>query len=136
MNTYGTWTPLHATALDLTVSAQVGDLLEYTINGSMDNGGSSESFDVVNVTSSIFWASGTTTALTYGHMGWRCQTSVEASIQGAVTYTVVAGDISAGLVKCRLHYRSDSSNARTVYGGGTAGTMLYVSLRNLGPVLP
>ena len=124
-----------ATALDLTVAASAGDILEYTISGLVNNAAVAVSFDVMNVTGATYWSNGTTTGLTFGQIGWRQLASVEGGVSGSAKNIVAAGDVSGGLVKCRLTYRTDSAVNRILHGGTTGGTSLYVALHNHGPKL-
>ena len=127
------YTDIHASALDLTLPASAGDVIEYTMNGGAGNQAVNLSLDVFITANSTYFSSNTTTPLTFGRMGWRCATGVESQISGGASHVVVAGDISGGNITMRPRYRTDTATNRTLYGGGTAGTSLYLSARNFGP---
>lgn len=124
------------TALDLTLAAQVGDVIEYAIGGSCTAvSGSNANFDVATIVSAAivnYFGLGMTGK---AWPGWHVTgIAADLPVTGAAWRTLVAGDLSSGNVTLRLRG----------YGGGTGSHILLASTtspltvfaRNLGPVSP
>lgn len=131
------WTNVN-TGLDMAIEAQVGDVLEYSINGLVDTGAGSAGLDVATIVSAApvnsFANAGavTTAPPPYGVQGWPILASTSHEVSGSAFYTVVSGDISSGTVTVRLRYQAAGS--KTLYA--STNNPLQVAVKNLGPVDP
>ena len=127
------------TALDLTLNASAGDVIEYCVSGIVGTAAVVNGFDVVTVVSGspvnsfgLDAAAPTTYAALNSASAWYCQTGVEVTISGSIFRTLAAGDISAGTVTLRLRYVSSAAVNRTLFA--VAPAALEVWARNHGPV--
>jgi len=123
------------TTLDLTLAAQIGDVIEYAVLGLFGAENNSANLDGYSVVSGAVvnpWAaSGTGTAYT----GWYKPVTASAwPFGGSVMKALVAGDLSAGTVTLRLRGRRDGSTNVSVFG--TTDIPLNVWAKNLGPQDP
>lgn len=137
LSTNTNWTNVQ-TGLDMTIEAQVGDVLEYHIGALYDAGAGSAGLDVATVVSGSpvnSFANGgavTTAPPPYGIQGWNVVASAGGHITGSAFYTVVNGDLSSGLVTVRLRYQA--SGTKLIYA--STNNPLQVAIKNLGPVDP
>lgn len=128
------------TALDMTIEAQVGDVLMYTPSALTGAQTVDTYFDVVTLVSSAplnsFAKAGAVEASpgTMGWQAWFCLPTALMTLSGPAWYTVVAGDIVSGQVTTRLRYATFSATNRTLYRN--ANNPLAVMLHNLGPADP
>jgi len=125
------------TALDMTIPAQVGDTLRYAISSRFNaSTGSDATVDVGTLVSAAivnYFGGGMTVGA--GWQGWYCaNTTTSQPLTGPAWYTVVAGDLSSGLVTVRLRAIGGGSGAVTI--NATATSFLAVMVENLGPVSP
>jgi hypothetical protein len=140
LNANAAWAdlPTIGTTWDITLAAQVGDVIEAGLSGVIDSAVTISYFDVVTIVAGVAtnsFGSGTTPAnANKGVMGWYCATTVLNNLTGSVLYTLASGDLSAGLVTVRL--RSQNSNATTRNLHGTVDFPLAFWAKNLGPMDP
>lgn len=104
-----TWANLD-TAMDLVVSAAIGDLIEITLNGFYENQNSLAVMDCMTLVSAVgvsWFGSGEPTTGTGDGIGsWISpQAAAYTGIGASAHHVVVSGDISAGTVTLRLRYR-------------------------------
>lgn len=124
------------TALDITLPAETGDVLEVVLSAlSITAAGSGLGYNVCSVVSGSAvnnYASGS-----IGHSAWWCPANSTNGSKsgGSLFYTLVAGDLSAGTVTTRLRYIDDvASGTHSVFASSTLALMLGV--KNLGPKDP
>lgn len=135
-----TWAdiPTIGTALDFTLNASTGDVIEYGVNFIVSSSAVSTGWDVFTIVGSTATntfstgAAATTWATQQGCGGWFCGTSVEEKVTGSAFYTLQSGDISSGTVKLRLRYSNSSATTRLLYASTQNPFMVFA--RNLGPV--
>jgi hypothetical protein len=133
-------TAVHASALDITLGAQVGDVLEYSFAGRLTSVAQAVGFQAYTVVSGTMTNPfGTplsaTLATAIGHPGWYNNNVAQLlAISGSVFYAVHAGDIVNGAVTARLYYAKTSVTARSLEA--TTDSQIQVSMKNLGPVDP
>lgn len=128
-----------ATTADITLLAQVGDVLEVIPAFLVSNATASTAmqFDAQTRVS----AAGVNTVsggLADGVPAWRLQPQVSAQITAVVgswPYTIVSGDLSSGTVTLRMRYRANNTNVTTVSADATNRKFLWW-VKNLGPVSP
>lgn len=128
--------PTIGTTWDITLQAQVGDVLEAGITGVWDNQAVVGALDAATVVSAAALNNFSTSSATgSGVESWRGDAS-EAydAIGGSYFYTVVAGDLSAGTVTVRPRYRTATAANKTLYA--TSDNPLRWWVRNLGPQDP
>lgn len=132
-----TWADVD-TGLDLVLTAQIGDVIEYGIHGRMSDATPEVYMDVATVVSAAvasYFSSGTITPATLGTPGWLCSASTTVLLTGSVlSFPLAAGDISGGLVTLRLRYYESSAVARAIFA--SAAQPLHIFAKNLGPVDP
>jgi hypothetical protein len=135
-----TWTDLGAatngpgaTALDIDLEAQDGDVIEYGFSGLASSEAVAAKLDVQLVDSGNYISSLTTVPTTNGVTGWYCPASALTPITGSLMYTVTALDIASGKVKLRPMYLT--TGVRTLFTNGTDGA-LVLTAKNLGPADP
>lgn len=121
------------TALDITIGAQVGDMLEVGLSAfAVTVAGSGLGFNACSVVSAAPVNNYATGSL--GHAAWWMPANNPAGLSrgGSLFYTVVAGDLSSGNVTSRLRYIDDiASGTHTIYAGSVLALMF--SVKNLGP---
>lgn len=128
-----------AAGFDMTIEAQIGDVLEYTPNFLAGNEAVITTWDIATIVSAAvvnWFSSGTSTHPTSnGLIGWYASGSGQYfNITGPAWYTVQAGDIDAnGRVTVRPYVLS--TGVRTIYTDGSSGFLL-LSVKNLGPADP
>lgn len=122
-----------STTLDVTVAARAGDLVAFSPQFSCGNTANQFAFDVFNVTSSYYWASGTVTPVTNGQAGWLAAASAQRGIAGQAFYRVQSLDIVSGLLTMRLRVNPSTTTSRTI--SATATTPAKVSAVNYGQLL-
>lgn len=108
------------TSLDLTLTAQAGDLLIVGVSGQWSSGGQLAWLDVVTrvsgsaVNSIADNGSAPANGAGFGVDAWFGLNSVTSPCSGSVMYTLVSGDISSGTVTLRLRGRLNAaSSAKT-----------------------
>lgn len=132
-----TWTdlPTITTSWDASLQAQVGDTLEASISGVIDAAAVISYFDVQTIVASTptnsFGSQTTVANANKGVVGWYCAINVLNNLSGSAMYAVVAGDISGGLVTCRLRQQQASTTTRNLHA--TVDYPLQFSVKNLGP---
>lgn len=126
------------TALDITLNATIGDVLEITPAFMVANNNTATDdlfmLDVATIVSAavVNWVSGA--GSTTGVPAWNRNvrtTGARAGVSGAIPYTVVAGDISGGTVKLSL-YAFVNAGSYNVYARVVAPFVWMV--KNIGPV--
>lgn len=126
------------TGLDITLEAQVGDVIEYSINGYWGSEAVVGLLDVVTVVSAApvnaFGQGGAESNTNDGAVGWVGVSGVNSPVTGPVFYTVQAADVSGGTVTLRLRGRTVSGGTKLLQA--TAGDPLMVAAKNLGPMDP
>ena len=127
------------TGADLTIEAQVGDVIEVGINCIAGNEAVDAWMDVGFLVSAAINSSvgsgEITTTTGDGILGWLIGNGVQDKPGPPAHKTLVAGDIDAnGRVTARLRYRTASATAKTIYAG-TANPFLFYA-KNLGPADP
>lgn len=144
--TAGTWTiptswgTIIATTYDITLPAQVGDVLQVSLNGWHQLNTMNRYLDVASVVSgtltNYYGQGGSTPTGTYlGVGGWRGlnNSSVYNGIAGSIMYTVVAGDLVNGFVTSRIVGKADSG---TPVIDVSANQPLFFSVENIGSQKP
>ena len=130
--------PTIGTTWDTALAAQTGDVLEANLSGIIDSAAVIAYFDVVTIVSAAAVNSfGSQTAVANankGVMAWYSAISVLNNLSGPAFYTLVAGDLSGGLVTCRLRYQTLTATNRNLHA--TVDYPLQFTVRNLGPVDP
>lgn len=127
------------TALDLTLAAQVGDMIEVEANGLWGNEASTAHYmDVVTVVSATpvnsFGTQGAVSTTSHGIQAWQAITANYSMIAGGGIYPIVAGDLSSGYVTLRLRRRGETASTKTLYAVADQPFQWWV--KNLGPVDP
>jgi len=124
------------TGLDLVLNAAVGDIIEVEPSGRLaaGAGGTDTYFDVATIVggSPVNWFGTAGGATDEGVEGWRCNSTVDSRVVGAVARTLVSGDISSGTVTLRLRYRQDSAGNR-LFVAGTSNPFAWHA-KNIGAV--
>lgn len=129
--------PTIGTSWDITLAAQIGDVIEVGASGVWDNQAVLGFLDVCTIISgsavNYFGTGGDVGGS--GIENWRGDAS-EAydAIGGSFYYALVSGDISSGVVTLRLRYRTGSAANKTLYA--TTTNPLQFRAKNLGPVDP
>lgn len=131
-----TWAAVD-TGLDITLSAQTGDVLQAGVSTFWDNAATYGRLDCVLIPSGTVTSSfsGTYVAAnaTNGVNGWLGNTGTYTPIGASVMKTVVASDVVGGLTTCRLMLRSDTAGKLLI---AQASDPLQFWVKNLGPVQP
>lgn len=125
------------TALDLTIAAQVGDVVECTLNAFVDNTAPYLLIDAVSVVSGSPVNSWGRQAVVSGLAfvpAWRANPSVYTYLSGSAWKTIAASDLASGLLTVRLRYHTILSGTKTLVGGAD-GRMMFAAI-NLGPQDP
>lgn len=123
--------------LDIKLRANVGDVIEYGLSGSVTSANTTVGFDVYTVVSSTTvnpFGAGLSAALasTAGVPGWIVGSSTISPISGSILRELLIDDIeSSGIVTLRLRYAQGSTDSRILRA--TADAPLTVWARNLGP---
>ena len=122
-------------AFDLTLEAQAGDVLAVSLSGFWGNDTPQGKADACTMVggSVVNYISGLG-ATGFGVPAWCGGGGVSQGIGAPHFYTVVAGDISNGLVTLRLFAKSENTTAKTLYAVATLP--LQFNVRNLGPADP
>lgn len=120
-------------ALDITLEAQIGDVIELGINANWDNGAVNSEMDVavMNGATLIRYISGTTR----GIPAWGAVASVTNYVAGSYFTTLVTGDVLNGLVTVRLSARVFSTGTRVLYASTNPWPLQFIA-KNLGPPDP
>lgn len=136
-----TWAdlPTIAATADLTLAAQVGDTVELGMSLSWTTGATYGAMTVATIVSAAAvnhvqgW---TSTTGGNGVKAWMQTGNVssDAGLGGAVLYTLVAGDISAGTVTFRPRARILTASTKVM--NATAVDPFHFYAKNLGPVDP
>ena len=123
---------------DLELAAQVGDVLEVGASYRVSNAAVEMYFDLHTYVSSArvnSVGSGAAAADTQlGIPGLIATSGVTGGIGGGALYTVVAGDISNGLVLLRPVFRGASTTSRQILGASP--NFIHYWAKNLGPADP
>jgi len=124
---------------DLTLAAEVGDVLAYELNGLADGTNVTLLLDVVTRVSGAavnsFGGGGAGSGNTGdGVTAWLLASDTDRGLSGTAWYTVQAADIAAGgLVTCRLRCRT-GSGSRVVASSATDPFFMF--MENIGPASP
>lgn len=142
--TFGTAAFNVDTAMDLTLTAQVGDCIECSVSGLWNiTTGSDASLTVVTIVagSIVNYITGIVLAVGSGVPGWygpnrntAAGVSGSALTGSAAPYVVVAGDISSGAVTLRLRGLGGGTGSHVL--NATATTPFWFWAKNLGPADP
>lgn len=126
-----TWANLD-TALDLTLPAIAGDIIEVGASGFFDSEAIETYMDVVSMVggspANHFGAGGATGR---GILAWCGIISRTDSIAGGYYRTLVAGDLESGGVALRLRYRGNAAGNKTLFA--TADMPFHWWAKNIGP---
>ena len=128
------------TTLDITLEAQAGDTLEFSVSSLWDAGATNpttlwSALDVATIVSSavVNYCSGAgSTGL--GILGWFVSPGSLVPSTGVHQYTVVAGDIADGRVTVRLLAKNSLVENRVARAAATQP--LQFTAKNLGPQDP
>lgn len=130
--------PTIASTWDLTLAAQVGDVIEAGISAVWGAEGVYGSIDVCTVVGgayiSAFGGSATSGSSGSGVGAWNGVTTVNDGAGGGVLRTLTAADISAGTVTLRLRYRTNTATNKTLFASADNSFQFYA--KNLGPADP
>jgi len=126
--------PTIAATWDLALAAVVGDVIRAELSGMWNNDAAWGGLDVATIVAAapVNYFGGTGLGTDNGVGGWTAPTLAYQPLGGAAFRTMVAGDLAAGQVTCRLRYRSITAGNRTL--NADAATPLAFTLTNLGPV--
>lgn len=133
-------TDVHASALDMTLNARVGDVIEYGLSARLSAVAQFVGFDVYSIVSAARvnpFGPGISAALatTGGVAGWfAVNDALARAVSGSVLYAVQSGDLSSGAITMRLAYGKVNTTARTLFAN--ASVPLDIWAKNLGPVDP
>lgn len=108
------------TALDLTVAAVAGDVVELSVSGMWDNEAVVGALNFVTRVSGADVNFITGGSATYGVVAWRGESGVRDAIGGGLLYTVQAGDLAAGNVTFRLRGSTPAAASNKVLAATTA----------------
>lgn len=126
------------TALDITLTAQAGDCIEYGVSFGYTSENVQVFLDVATVVSgsvaNTFSKQGPESASSEGITSWRGLGGINSFHGGSVMYVLQAGDISAGTVLLRLRYRTSPASNKSMYGADDYRLQLWA--KNLGPKDP
>ena len=125
------------TALDLTLGAQVGDVIEVILSAFSGNEAVAFGLDAVTVVSgspvtSFATNSAVVPATHEGIQAWGGVFSAYNNHGGSAFLTLASGDISGGNVVIRLRYRTQLATNKTLFALTTLP--LVFAAKNLGPV--
>lgn len=143
--TFGTTIFNVDTAMDITLTAQVGDAIECSVSGSWNTlaTGSDANLSVATVVSGsvVNYITGLTLVVGSGVPGWyapnRNTTAGVSSIPltgSAPPYVVVAGDLSGGAVTLRLRGIGGGTGSHVL--NAVTATPFWFWAKNLGPMDP
>jgi lysophospholipase L1-like esterase len=129
------WANVSGEALDIKLTGvKPGQVVEVALSGFSPSVGTGLLLDAVSIVGGApvnSWAlDGTPTEAGLGVQGWRCVSSVNASLCGTVQRAVTAADLVNGELTLRLRYKNTSGTARTL--DAEANAPLIVTARNLG----
>jgi hypothetical protein len=137
----GTWADVD-TGLDVTLAAQVGDVIE--VGGSWLVAGSTTTavfFDAVSIVSAApvnSWGiDGAVGTSVEGIQAWRCDSNsigLNQKASGGMMRVLLAGDIASGFVTVRLRYKQGTAGAQAMYNNANRAVQFWA--KNLGPVDP
>lgn len=126
------------TGVDLTLHAQVGDVIEAAISTSISNGADHAFTDVGTLVSAaivnVFSTGAAESGSGQGVKAWQGFTGVDTGVSGAVMYTIQSGDLASGFVTLRLRIRVNSGTSKTWRASSTEVFQWYA--KNLGPADP
>jgi hypothetical protein len=128
-----------STGLDVTLSAAAGDLIEYGINGVVDNGSGTFCLEVYTMPSGSPvnpFGAGLVSGLTdnkQGIPGWETlATGANVNLTGSATRVLAGGDVASGATTLRLYYAKINATARLLYAN--ADIPFKVWAKNYGQV--
>lgn len=133
-------TALHATDLDMTIEAQIGDVLEYGMSGRTDAVAQFIALDVYSIVAGNRvnpFAQGLSTSMatTDGVSGWLVpSTAVAQNISGSALKVVEFSDLANGAILLRPYYAKTTTTARAIMANLNSPLMVWV--KNLGPSDP
>ena len=125
------------TGLDLTLAAQVGDVIECGVSFQAENEASTFRLDVGTLVAAAivnYFGGAVDPGSNYGVSGWTAAGGTAQSVCGSVMKALVSGDLSSGTVTLRLRYRTDSAANKTVHAVTARPFQFWA--KNLGPVDP
>ena len=114
------------TAIDLTLAAEAGDIVEYAVSFQANNDAVSTGFDVVTCNGpggaaiNSFAADAAAPAIFNDQVGiqaWLCLTGVTLGVGGSAFRKLVSGDIVSGAVTLRLRYACAAATGKTIRAG-------------------
>lgn len=127
-----------STALDMTLPAEIGDVIEVGLNGVSSSSASDIGLDVVSVVAGSpvnSWLN-QGPALSgpplYSVASWHMFINTTCLLAGSVMKTIVSSDISGGSVLLRFRYQMWNGTATKTLAAGT-NYVLQVFAKNLGP---
>lgn len=135
-----TWAdlPTIGTTWDAVLPAQAGDVIECGLVAFVAPSGTTYTImDVASIVAGAavnYWGGWSGASTGWGVQAWLGVNTVGHSKGGSVMKTLVAGDLSAGTVTCRLRYRTDNAANQTLCGDAIQPLQFWV--KNLGPMDP
>lgn len=122
------------TGLDLTLPAEVGDLIEVGLSGVWDSEARSGYIDVASLVSAAevnYWGvDGSESASHQGVVAWRGEASQRDSIGGSISRKVVSGDLESGVLTLRWRTHLDAAGTKDLFAQTTVP--LHVWAKNHG----
>lgn len=119
-----------STALDLTLAASTGDVIEGELSGGWSNAASDAAMNLVCVTGGAGFS--TKIANTdNGVRGWLGNASIAGSLSGSASRTMLTADLSGGNVIVRIRHRTLTAVNKVLFG--TTSSNLTFFVRNHGP---
>ena len=126
------------TALDLTIAASAGDLVEVGISGLHNTGAPIVCYEIYTLPSGTPvnpFGAGIAASLAdnkQGIAGWEIQNSGYEQLTGGISKVLAAGDVSGGTTTLRLYYAKVNTTARTLFAN--ADIPLKIWVKNFGQV--
>lgn len=129
-------------SLDFVLAAQVGDVIEYSVNLVWGTEAIYGSLDVATIISgsavNYFGQPGGASTANNGIAAWfgppNYGSTYNPRATGSAWYTVTAGDLANGAVTLRIMQCNSGASTKTVFA--TAVNPLWLCAKNLGPVDP
>lgn len=111
------------TGLDLTLPAEVGDIVEVGISGTMENSAVTSYMNVGSFVSAALvnmWGDGGAEAAgDFGVNSWRGDTGVSHPVTGSVTKEIVSGDLDSGVLTLRFRYKTSTATNKQLFANST-----------------
>lgn len=131
------WANIHASAFDVTIAAQSGDVIVVHFAGCYGNEAVQVGIDVATIpggTVTNYFGGAVETSTGDGVPAWLGPAGALSSFGGAAMRTLVAGDLSGNTVSVRPRYRTTAATNKTLYAN--TGLPVFMMVQNIGPVDP